>query len=189
MLLGVFIMGSPCRLQTLSLRDCKHLTPTGGNVGVIDTATKEAIALFRVTETDAIADVGRSVHMSFFTADGSAIIIDNLHGKMIERINVTRDKKGKITDLVFDTNAGVYLGKDFTKEADATAFKGDNAFGNSLIGSVAGDYSQAGKSYIHICRCQLVHCFTIVITTRFKQSLLIALHTSSSCAFVNRYWR
>eukprot|EP00986_Skeletonema_menzelii_P014889 scaffold10550_cov119-Skeletonema_menzelii.AAC.1 len=117
--------------------------PTGGYVGVIDTATKEAIALFRVTETDAIADVGRSVHMSFFTADGSAIIIDNLHGKMIERINVTRDKKGKITDLVFDTNAGVYLGKDFTKEADATAFKGDNAFGNSLIGSVAGDYSLA----------------------------------------------
>jgi len=119
-------------------------TPTGGYVGVIDTKTKEAIALFRVTETNGNAN-GRSVHMSFWSTDGSAILVDNLHGKMIERIDVTRDKKGKIIDLVFNKSAGVYLGKDFSAVEEATAFYGSNAFGNPLIGSVGGSYADAGK--------------------------------------------
>ncbi len=78
--------------------------------------------------------------------DGSAIIVDNLHGKMIERIDVMRGKEGKINDLVFNKSAGVYLGKDFSLQAEATAFYGTNAFGNSLIGLVGGDYDEAGKS-------------------------------------------
>jgi hypothetical protein len=119
--------------------------PDGGYIGIIDTNTKEAIGLFRVTETDATG-VGRSVHMSFWNADGSSIIVDNLNGKMIERIDVTRDKKGKITNLEFNKSAGVYLGKDFAVENEATAFSGQNAFGNNLIGSVVGDYADAGKS-------------------------------------------
>lgn len=73
------------------------------------------------------------------------IIIDNLNGKMIERIDVTRDSEGKITKLVYNANAGVYLGGSFNKIADATSFSGLNAFGNQLIGSVSGDYSLAGK--------------------------------------------
>ncbi len=122
-------------------------TPTGGYVGVLDTETKEAVALFRVTATTGNASQ-RSVHMSYWATDGSAILVDNLHGKMIERIDVTRDKKGKIIDLVFNKSAGVYLGlgKDFSLQAEATAFYGTNAFGNSLIGSVGGDYDEAGKS-------------------------------------------
>ena len=119
-------------------------TPTGGYVGVMDTETKEAIALFRVTATTGNASQ-RSVHMSFWATDGSAIIVDNLHGKMIERIDVVRDDNGKIIDLVFNKSAGVYLGKDFSLQAGATAFYGNNAFGNSLIGSVGGDYDEAGK--------------------------------------------
>lgn len=124
-------------------------TPQGGYVGVIDTETKEAIALFRVTQTDGNSN-GRSVHMSFWSTDGSAIIVDNLHGKMIERIDVTRDKKGKITDLVFNKSAGIYLGTNFNLVSGASAFEGQNAFGNSLIGSVGGDYSNAGKSELSI---------------------------------------
>lgn len=119
--------------------------PGGGYVGVIDTAAKKAIALFRVTQTKGTGS-GRSVHMNTWSADGSAIIVSNLDGKMVERIDVTRDGSGKITDLVFNTNAGVYLGKDFTKVADATAFSGSNTYGESLIGSIQGDYSQAGRS-------------------------------------------
>ena len=149
--------------------------PTGGYVGVIDTETKEAIALFRVTATNANPNE-RSVHMSFWSADGSSIIIDNLHGKMIERIDVTRDEKGKITNLVFNKSAGVFLGKGFGKVADASVFTGNNAFGRPLIGSVAGNYDDAGK---FICRCQLVHCFTIAIT-KTEQSLFVVSSTSLS---------
>eukprot|EP00984_Skeletonema_dohrnii_P007013 scaffold2499_cov70-Skeletonema_dohrnii-CCMP3373.AAC.1 len=116
--------------------------PSGGYVGIIDTKTKEAIALFRVTKTTGNAS-GRSVHMSFWSTDGSAILVDNLHGKMIERIDVTRDKKGKIIDLVFNKSAGVYLGTGFSAVAEATAFNGNNAFGNPLIGSVSGSYADA----------------------------------------------
>ena len=126
--------------------------PGGGYVGIIDTETKEAIGLFRVTETDFPTGPKRSVHMSFWTPDGSAIIVDNLNGKMIERINVTRDNKGRITNLEFDKSAGVYLGKDFSLQAEASAFSGNNAFGRSLIGSVVGDYANAGKSCCAHCQ-------------------------------------
>ena len=67
-------------------------TPTGGYVGVMDTETREAIALFRVTATTGNASQ-RSVHMSYWASDGSAIIVDNLHGKMIERVGVMRDER------------------------------------------------------------------------------------------------
>lgn len=63
-------------------------TPSGGYVGVMDTTTKEAIGLFRVAATTGTGS-SRSVHMSFWAVDGSAIIIANLHGKMVERIDVT----------------------------------------------------------------------------------------------------
>ena len=129
--------------------------PGGGYVGIIDTVTKEAVGLFRVTQTSATGPQ-RSVHMSFWSADGLHIIIDNLHGKMIERIDVTRDNKGKITKLVFNANAGVYLGGSFNKIADATSFSGLNAFGNNLTGSVSGDYSLAGKfTWYELWYCQL----------------------------------
>ena len=52
-----------------------------------------AVGLFRVTEMTYTKDsetnaTTRNVHMSFWNADGSAILIHNLDGKALERINV-----------------------------------------------------------------------------------------------------
>mmetsp|Transcript_10914 Transcript_10914/g.19084 ORF Transcript_10914/g.19084 Transcript_10914/m.19084 type:complete len:597 (-) Transcript_10914:160-1950(-) len=117
--------------------------PGGGYVGVIDTETKEAIGLFRVASTQGTG-VKRSVHMSIWNEDGSAILVANLHGKMIERINVEREgDTGTITNLYFDQSAAVYLGKNFVLDEGATYFRGENAFGNELIGDVIGSYNDA----------------------------------------------
>ena len=59
-------------------------------VGVIDKDTKGAIGLFRVGRTGG-STVKRSVHMSVWTKDGPAIIIVNLHGKMIKSSPLTRE--------------------------------------------------------------------------------------------------
>ncbi|MEL6342628.1 MAG: hypothetical protein AAFV53_05820 [Myxococcota bacterium] len=111
----------------------------GGYVGIIDTQAKEAIALFRVTETN--TSNKRSVHMSEWSLDGSAILIANLHGKVLERIDITRDRWGNITDAVFNKSASLGVGKDMVITEEATAFSGLNQQGNPLIGSVAGEYS------------------------------------------------
>lgn len=113
--------------------------PSGGYVGVIDTTTKEAIGLFRVTEFTS----GRSVHMSFWNSDGSAILVDNLNGKAIERINVSRDSSGTITALTFDKSASLGLGKAQEVVSEATFFYGSNAFGHPLLGGIEGDYTLA----------------------------------------------
>lgn len=122
--------------------------PAGGFVGVIDTMTKEAIALFRVTKNTGTSD-GRSVHMSFWTADNKSIIVANLNGKMIERIDVTMDETGVIQDLKFNTDAGIYFGLGWSLTNKATAFSGKNAFGNPLIGSVVGTYQGGTLSCAH----------------------------------------
>ena len=109
-------------------------------MGVIDTHTKEEIALFRVTEFS--TDKKRSVHMSFWSTDGSAILVANLHGKAVERINVERDANNLITQLTFDKSATIGL-KDLNVTDAATFFTGNNAFGRPLIGAVTGDYSNA----------------------------------------------
>ena len=120
--------------------------PSGGYVGIMDTQTKEAVGLFRVSKTTG-TDAARSVHMSIWTEDGSAIIVSNLHGKMIERIDVERNPMmGKITNLQLNKSAGVYLGKGFTLIEGATSFKGENAFGRDLLGEVIGSYDGAGES-------------------------------------------
>lgn len=116
--------------------------PGGGYIGIIDAETKEAVALFRVTKTGGTA-TERGVHMSFWKADGSAIIIGNLYGKMVERIKVKRNGKGDIIDLIFEKDAGVYLGSDFELKEEATFFRGHNAFGRELIGRVRGSYDDA----------------------------------------------
>jgi hypothetical protein len=116
--------------------------PGGGYIGVMDTQTKEAIGLFRVTEFNTAT--GRSVHMSVWSDDGSAILISNLHGKAIERINVERDSNGTITKLSFDTSATLGLGKALTVTQHATVFLGPNEHGNNLIGEIVGSYDNAG---------------------------------------------
>jgi hypothetical protein len=86
--------------------------------------------------------------MSFWSSDGSSIIIDNLHGKAIERIEVTRDKDGNITDLQFNRSATISLGTGglASVTSDAEVFDGLNAFGHPLLGEVIGDYTDEGLS-------------------------------------------
>ena len=120
--------------------------PSGGFVGVIDRATKEAVGLFRVTGTNVGGADSRSVHMSFWSEDGGAIIVANLNGKVLERIDVSRDSKGVITDLAFNRSASLGVGKNMSVTAEATAFSGNNAFGRPLIGRISGDYADADFS-------------------------------------------
>lgn len=118
--------------------------PGGGFVGVIDTQTREAISLFRVTGTNVGGGTDvRSVHMSFWTEDGNSILVANLNGKVLERIDTTRDATGTITDISFNRSASLGVGKGQEVTTSATTFSGNNAFGNPMIGSVSGDYATA----------------------------------------------
>lgn len=81
--------------------------------------------------------------MSFWSADDSFLLISNLNGKAIERINVTKDQTGKIINLVYDKSATLGLGKGMIVAEPATAFSGLNEHGKQLIGTVSGDYVQA----------------------------------------------
>jgi hypothetical protein len=111
--------------------------PGGGMIGVMDAETKEAIALFRATQTG----TGRTNHMSFWRFDGLAILVCNLDGRIVERIDVTRDKTGRITGLTYNMNAGLGVGKGQTVVEPPRVYLGHNAIGHTLIGSI-----QAGVS-------------------------------------------
>ena len=115
--------------------------PSGGYVGIIDARTKAAVSLFRVTGTNVAGPDTRSVHMSFWNNDGSAILVANLHGKMLERIDITRDEQGNITDAVFNRTASLGVGKNMAVTTPASVFGGLNAQGDPLIGRALGDYS------------------------------------------------
>lgn len=118
--------------------------PGGGYVGVIDTRTKEAIALFRVTGTNVGGGTDvRSVHMSFWSEDGSQIHIANLNGKILERIDVTRNGSGKIKSLTFNKDASLGVGKGMVITSEATVFEGRNQHGKKMLGDVAGTYDAA----------------------------------------------
>jgi len=115
-------------------------TPGGAFLGIIDTNTREAISLYRLTKFDTSKE--RSVHMSVWLEDGSAIIATNLHGKAVERINIVRDDSGKIVSTEFDKGGTFGLGTDNTVLEDGTYFQGLNAFGRPLMGSIVGEYSE-----------------------------------------------
>ncbi|MFK7992489.1 MAG: hypothetical protein AB8B87_00020 [Granulosicoccus sp.] len=118
--------------------------PGGGFVGVIDIQTREAIALFRVTGTNVGGNTGvRSVHMSYWSDTGDSILVANLNGKLLERIDVTRDASDTITDLMFNRSASLGVGKGMAVTEEATTFSGNNAFGRAMMGSIGGDYSEA----------------------------------------------
>ena len=118
--------------------------PGGGYVGVIDTSTKEAIGLFRVTGTNVGGGTdARSVHMSFWSTDGSQIQVANLDGKVLERIDVERNPSGKIKRLAFNASASLGVGKGMAVTAPATTFAGKNAHGRTMIGEIVGSYDDA----------------------------------------------
>ena len=108
--------------------------PKGGYVGIIDGRTKEAVALFRVPETSS----GRSVHMSFWNSDGTSLLVANLHGKVLHRIDVRRNFKGDIVDVVFNRAASLGLGKDLKITAEPVLYRGRNGQGRELRGRIAG---------------------------------------------------
>ncbi|WP_217899861.1 hypothetical protein [Nodularia sp. NIES-3585] len=113
--------------------------PNGGYVGIIDGETKEAVALFRVAGTN----VGRSVHMSFWNSDGSALLVANLNGKVLERIDITRDRRGQIINATFNKSASLGVGKGMTIVEDAKVYLGSNGQGQVMIGSISGSYEEA----------------------------------------------
>ena len=117
--------------------------PGGGYVGIVDGDTKEAVALFRVTQTNAPTGTGRSLHMSFWNSDGSALLLANLHGRVLERINVSRDSDGRITGAAYDLSASLGVANKIKVVDSATAFVGNNAQGNPLVSSVTGNYNRA----------------------------------------------
>ena len=125
----------------------KYLTanlfaPGGAFVGIIDGRTKEAVALFRASGTSA----GRSNHMSFWDEDGSAILIANLNGKILERIDVVRDAQGDIISATFDEGAGLGVGADMTITDRPKVYVGNNLAGNPMIGSIAPGSPDLGNT-------------------------------------------
>ena len=113
--------------------------PNGGYIGIIDGSTKEAVALFRVTGTN----IGRSVHMSFWSSDGSALLVANLHGKVLERIDIERNDSGKIISATFNKSASLGVGKEMTITDEAKVYLGTNSQGNRMLGRISGSYEEA----------------------------------------------
>ncbi|WP_454060874.1 hypothetical protein [Candidatus Nitrospira salsa] len=113
--------------------------PGNGFIGIMDGATKEAVALFRVTGTSS----GQRVHMSFWNSDGSALLIANLDGKVLERIDIARDTDGSITQAAFNRSASLGVGKNLAVTAEVKVYLGQNEQGNPMIGTITGDYSNA----------------------------------------------
>ncbi len=111
-------------------------SPGKGYVGIVSADTKEAVALFRVTGTNA----GRSLHMSFWNDDGSALLLANLHGRILERIDITRDADGNITGASFNQAASMGVGATSISDS-AKVYLGTNGAGNPMLGSVDGVYS------------------------------------------------
>ena len=114
--------------------------PGGGMIGVMDAETKEAVALFRATQTS----TGRTNHMSFWRFDGLAILVCNLDGRIVERIDVTRDATGRITALTYNMAAGLGVGKGQTAVEPPRVYRGNNAAGHSLMGSIQAGTSDFG---------------------------------------------
>jgi hypothetical protein len=106
--------------------------PGGGFVGIIDGRTKAAVALFRASATSA----GRSNHMSFWTHDGHSIIVANLAGKILERIDVTRDLAGNIVDVEFVEGAGLGVGQGMAILDRPKVYLGANLAGEPMKGTI-----------------------------------------------------
>ena len=113
----------------------------GGYVGIIDGETKEPVALFQVTKTGH----GRSLHMSFWNADGSALLLANLHGRILERINVNRDAYGRIISAEYDLSASLNVGSNPAIVDPASGFNPSAAdpIPSMVPSTVTGDYANA----------------------------------------------
>ncbi len=94
------------------------------------------VALFRSTGTPN----GRQNHMSFWSPDGSKLMVANQGGRMLERVDLTRDSTNAITgaswnrDATLDLVGGTAATRATTTAVAATSFP---------TGSVGGAYATA----------------------------------------------
>lgn len=72
-----------------------------GHLGIVDGASRRPVCLFRTTGTT----TGRQNHMSFWSTDGSHLIVANQSGRLLERVDVSRDRKGQVSGFVFNATA------------------------------------------------------------------------------------
>jgi hypothetical protein len=72
-----------------------------GHLGIVDGETKQPVCLFRTTGSN----TGRQNHMSFWAPDGSSVIVANQNGRLLERVDVTRDGSGAVVGFDFDAVA------------------------------------------------------------------------------------
>ncbi len=174
--------------------------PGGGYVGIMDGVTKQAVALFRVTQTDAgLSGSGRSLHMSFWNSDGSALLLANLHGRILERIDITRDADGVITGANFNRSASLNVGGGLTGVADvATAFQGPG-----MVSTVSGSYDasalagttpngadkQGAERPVNVIVCPIVSDSDKAYVTFGGGGLLIADTTVTPMTIIGEYDR
>ncbi|BAZ10821.1 hypothetical protein NIES4071_26450 [Calothrix sp. NIES-4071] len=88
--------------------DYKYVTlnfVASGHLGIVNSQTKKPICLFRTTQTN----TGRQNHMSFVAHDGSKILLANQNGKVLERVDVTKNNQGKITGFQYNADASLDL--------------------------------------------------------------------------------
>jgi hypothetical protein len=152
----------------------------GGYVGIIDGATKEAVALFQVTKTGH----GRSLHMSFWNSDGSALLLANLHGRILERINIDRDADGRITGANYDLGASLNVGSNPVIVDPASAFNGNGMVPSGVTGSYAnadlglttpaGDARQGAERPANVIVCPIVASTGNVYVTFGGGGLIVA---------------
>ncbi len=130
--------------------------PNGnGFVGIISGDTKEPVALFRVSQTNAPSGDGRSLHMSFWNATGTQLLLANLHGRILERIDLTRDATtGVITEATFNQAASVGMGGQSAILDGAKVYK----TGAAAIGQVSGAYSAGATSLTYTDGAGDTHC-------------------------------
>jgi hypothetical protein len=77
-----------------------------GHVAIFDGATRQPRYLFRMSPG---AGGARQAHAAFWSHDGTAIVVANQNGKLLERIDVTYDGDGAITSAVHQTAATLDL--------------------------------------------------------------------------------
>ncbi|RDH85193.1 MAG: hypothetical protein DIZ80_02625 [endosymbiont of Galathealinum brachiosum] len=167
----------------------------GGYVGIIDGATKKAVALFQVTKTGH----GRSLHMSFWNHDGSALLLANLHGRVLERINIDRDTDGNITGANYDLSASVNVGSNPVIVDPASAFNGAGMVPSGVTGSYAiadmglttpaGDARQGAERPANVIVCPIVTSTGNVYITMGGGGLLVADGNATPMNIVAEYDR
>lgn len=88
--------------------DYKYVTlnfVASGHLGIVDSQTKKPVCLFRTTLTS----TGRQNHMSIVSPDGSKILLANQNGKMLERVDVAKNDKGKVIGFQYNAEASLDL--------------------------------------------------------------------------------